>query len=83
MVDEVDYVFHAARLLENPAWKKAVADLRATLAHERDALAWDDGRRAYVSVAESLVTKLERRIAGMANANQIEQFNREQVRRAV
>lgn len=83
MIDEVDYVFHAGRLLENPAWKKAIADLRTQLAHERDSLAYDDSKRAHVSIAETLVTKLERRVAGMASANRVEQFNRQQQARTV
>lgn len=78
MIEGVDYVFHAGRLLENPAWGKALADMRAQLARERDALGYDDDKRKHVSIAETLLTKLERRVVGMAESHKVEQFHRRQ-----
>lgn len=78
MPDDVDYVFHANRLLENPAWKRALMELRTQLDRERDALGWVDEGRQYVSIAQTLLTKLERRVEGMATAGKVEQFHRRQ-----
>lgn len=80
MPDEVDFAFHAARLLENPAWRKVVAEVRDQLASERDLMGWDDEGRRYVSIAETLLTKLERRVAGIATSGRVEHFHRRQAR---
>ena len=76
MPEDVDYAFHAARLLENPAWKKLFAELRLQLGRERDALDYSDEARRYVSIAETLLGKLERRAESMAQANKVEQYHK-------
>ena len=83
MTDDVDYVFHAGRLLENPAWRKLIDDTRLRLSWERDAVAWDAEERHYISIAETLLTKLERRAEQMAMRSRIEQFHREQAERQI
>lgn len=83
MADEHDYVFHANRLLENPAWKRILADLRAQLDRERDSLEYHNEGRRYVSIAQSLLTKLERQAHSMAESGKVEQFHRQQEARAI
>jgi len=75
MTDDVDYVFHAQLLAKNPALPKAFADLREEYARDRDRLALDAvNERWAVTVAESVLTKLERRLAKMTETGRIEQF---------
>lgn len=74
-MDDVDYVFHAQLLAKNPAMAKAFEDLRAEYARERDRLALHErDERWAVTVAESVLTKLERRLAKMTETGRIEQF---------
>lgn len=78
MPEEVDYRFYADRLLENPAWSRGLADMRKRLAHERDNLDFHDERRLHVSIAETLLTKLERQFRMMANTGRLEHFHKQQ-----
>ena len=81
MAEDVDFVFHANRLLENPAWRKALDDVRRKLHSERDSLDYAAEERLYISIAETLLTKIERRIETMATANKVKQFHLEQAKR--
>ena len=83
MPDEVDFRFHAGRLLENPAWKRALGDMRARLDRERDSLDWDDERRQYVSIAMTLLAKLERHVTQMAEPDNVAAFHRQQATKVV
>jgi len=77
-MEEVDYRFHAKLLLENPALRKAFEDLRKRLEIERDQLDLHDERRLHVSIAETLLTKLEREFRKLANTGRVEQFHKQQ-----
>ena len=80
MAIDTEYQFHAQRLMENPAWRRLFDDARRDLDHDRDRLELSDrdGRWA-ITVAETMLTKLERRAALLAETGKIEQFHAERM----
>ena len=81
MPDDVDYVFHGQRLLENPAFQRALEDERDALAKEMHRLEWHQKEERWaVSVALTTVENLERRWRRMAQHGRIEQFHAKMAR---
>ena len=76
MPEDVDYAFHAERLIENPALAKALNDERDAIAREMHGLEpWQRDERWAVSVQLTLIDSFERRLRRMAaNKGQIEAF---------
>ena len=76
MPDEVDYAFHAERLIENPALARALSDEREAILREMHRLeTWQTDERWAVSVHLTLIDSFERRLRRMAaNKGQIEAF---------
>ena len=73
--DPNEMAHHAARMLENPAWRALIEQARAQLARERDALALDAEARKAVSIAESVLTRIERRAALLAQPAALRDVN--------
>ena len=78
--DDVDYQFHARQLLQNPAFRRALADERDAIAREMHRLSpWQREERWAVSVALTTLENLERRWRKMTQGTgRIEQFSAQQ-----
>lgn len=66
---------HAIRLVNNPAWDRVLADVRRSLDRERDRLPLADPARQHISIAQTMIGKIERYAVTLTKSGKVEQFN--------